>query len=207
MLHKFIFTPFCWGILLSGLLWSCGTRKSVPITTGVVAEENMVVSAAPDASKVGLQILEKGGNAVDAAIAVQFALAVTYPQAGNIGGGGFAVVRMNDNEVRSLDFREKASRHAHKDLYLDPSGNVIPRLSLEGHLASGVPGTVMGMVRLHEWKGSLPWEDLIQPAIDLATEGFILTERQARIFTRLGGTFLSVNRHTIPFHKEGGWKE
>lgn len=207
MHQSFSLTPTCWFILCSLLLFGCSTRKSIPPPTGEVAEESMVVSAAPDASKVGLQILEKGGNAVDASIAVQFALAVVYPQAGNIGGGGFAVVRMNDNEIRSLDFREKASRHAHRDLYLDGAGEVIPRLSLEGHLAAGVPGTVMGMVRLHEWRGSLPWEDLVQPAIDLASEGFVLTDRQARIFTRLSDIFLSVNHHTIPFHKEGGWNE
>lgn len=207
MHQSFSLIRCCWFFLCSVLLFSCSTRKSIPLPTGEVAEESMVVSAAPDASKVGLQILERGGNAVDASIAVQFALAVVYPQAGNIGGGGFAVVRMHDNQTRSLDFREKASRHAHRDLYLDAAGQVIPRLSLEGHLAAGVPGTVMGMVSLHEWRGSLPWEELVQPAIDLASEGFVLTERQARVFTRLGDIFLSVNRHTIPFHKEGGWKE
>lgn len=198
-----ILTGFLSMMILSG----CGIKKPLPEPSGMVANENMVVSAAPDASKVGLQILEKGGNAVDAAIAVQFALAVTYPQAGNIGGGGFAVVRMSDDETRTLDFREKASRHAHRDLYLDPSGNVIPRLSLDGHLAAGVPGTVRGMVELHDWKGSLPWAELIQPSIDLAAEGFPLTKRQAQTFNRFQNIFLSVNKHSIPFHKEGGWKE
>jgi len=198
-----IYMGILWMIVLTG----CGIKKSIPEPTGAVGTENMVVSAAPDASKVGLQILEKGGNAVDAAIAVQFALAVTYPQAGNIGGGGFAVVRMNDGETRTLDFREKASRHAHRDLYLDPSGNVIPRLSLDGHLAAGVPGTVHGMVELHQWKGSLSWKELIQPSIDLAAEGFVLTKRQAQTFNRFQDLFLSVNKHSIPFHKDGGWNE
>src|SRR5690625_7681082 len=109
----------------------------------------MEFSATPDAINEGLQILEKGGNAVDAALAVQFALAVTYPQAGNIGGGGFAVVWMHDGETRTLDFREKASRHAHRALYLDLYGNVIPRLSLDGYLAAGVPGRVYGLVGVH----------------------------------------------------------
>src|SRR5690625_8039535 len=102
----------------------------------------MEFSATPDAINEGLQILEKGGNAVDAAIAVQFALAVTYPQAGNIGGGGFAVVRMNDGETRTLDFREKASRHAQRDLYLEPSRKVRPRRSRAGPLAARVSGPV-----------------------------------------------------------------
>lgn len=196
----FIYSVISWTFI------SCGIRKSIPEPTGQVARDFMVVSASLPASKAGQQILEKGGNAIDAAIAVQFALAVTYPRAGNIGGGGFAVIRTADGESRTLDFREKASRHAYRDLYLDDAGEVIPRLSLDGHLASGVPGSVMGMQKLHEWRGRLPWKELLQPAIDLARHGFPVSERQARTFNGFRELFLTVNKHNIPLMKEGGWQ-
>ena len=139
----------------------------------------MVVSAHPLASKVGLEILKQGGNAVDAAVAVQFALAVVYPSAGNIGGGGFFVYRSNQGQYSSLDFREKAPSRSYRDMYLDSAGDVIRNLSLKGHLASGVPGTVDGMVEIHDSLGNLNWETLIQPAIDLAYNGFSLTLKEA----------------------------
>ena len=138
----------------------------------------MVVSAHPLASKVGLEILKQGGNAVDAAVAVQFALAVVYPSAGNIGGGGFFVYRSNQGQFSSLDFREKAPSRSYRDMYLDSAGDVIDNLSLKGHLASGVPGTVDGMVAIHDSLGKLNWENLIQPAIDLANNGFALTSKR-----------------------------
>ena len=106
----------------------------------------MVVCAYPDAAQVGLDILKKGGNAVDAAVAVQFALAVTLPEAGNIGGGGFMVYRSGKGQTNTLDFREKAPGMASQDMYLDSAGNVIPGMSLSTHRASGVPGSVDGMV-------------------------------------------------------------
>ncbi|GAB3022011.1 gamma-glutamyltransferase [Cyclobacterium sediminis] len=143
----------------------------------------MVVSAHPLASEVGKTILLKGGNAVDAAIAVHMALAVVYPQAGNIGGGGFMVIRENDGTVHSLDYREKAPINADKDMYLDAEGNALPEKSQNGHLASGVPGAVDGMVRAYEKFGSLPWEQLINPAIKLAEKGFELSEIEADFFT------------------------
>ena len=139
----------------------------------------MVVSAHPLASKVGLEILKQGGNAVDAAVAVQFALAVVYPSAGNIGGGGFFVYRSKQGQNSSLDFREKAPLRSYRDMYLDSAGDVIDNLSLKGHLASGVPGTVDGMVVIHDSLGKLNWEKLIQPAIDLANNGFSLTLKEA----------------------------
>lgn len=183
----------------------CNTVKQASGPKGITSSEDMVVTACPFATKVGSQILAKGGNAIDAAIAVQFALAVTYPQAGNIGGGGFAVVRMHDGESRTLDFREKASRHATRDMYLDKDKNVISDLSLKGHLASGVPGSVHGMYELHQWKGQLSWQEVLQPAIDLAENGFEVSERQASIFNRFSEVFLEVNHHDIPFIREGGW--
>ena len=139
----------------------------------------MVVSAHPLASQVGVDVLKQGGNAVDAAIAVQFALAVVYPVAGNIGGGGFMVIREATGLTDCLDYREKAPRAADRDMYLDENDNVIEDLSILGHLAAGVPGSVDGMFRAHEKHGSLPMEQLIQPAIDLAANGFALTEKEA----------------------------
>lgn len=149
---------------------------------GVLADSAMVVSAHPLASQVGIDILQKGGNAIDAAIAVQFALAVVFPEAGNIGGGGFFVIRDSKANYSSLDFREKASLNAHRDMYLDEEGEVMENKSLKGHLAAGVPGTVDGMVKAYERYGSLPWADLVEPSIKLANEGFILTEIEAKKF-------------------------
>ncbi|MGB4397858.1 MAG: gamma-glutamyltransferase [Daejeonella sp.] len=145
-------------------------------------KNGMVVSAHPSASKVGLDILKKGGNAVDAAVAVQFALAVVYPNAGNIGGGGFMVYRSAQGEVAALDFREKAPGMASRDMYLDSAGNPITEKSLYGHLAAGVPGSVDGMVQAHTKYGKLSWAEVIQPALDLARNGFPITESQAKEF-------------------------
>src|SRR5690606_27174807 len=124
-----------------------------------------VVTAHPIASEVGVAILKKGGNAVDAAIAVKFALAVVYPNAGNLGGGGFMVFRGRDGSVSSLDFREKAPEKASRDMYLDKDGNPITDLSLYGQLASGVPGSVAGMDAAYKKYGTIAWKDLVQPAI------------------------------------------
>lgn len=145
--------------------------------------KGLVVSAHPAASKVGLDILKKGGNAVDAAVAVQFALAVVFPNAGNLGGGGFMVYRSATGELATLDFREKASGRASRDMYLDTAGNPIEEKSLFGHLASGVPGSVDGMVKAHAKFGKLSWKDVVQPALDLAKNGFPITENQAEEFT------------------------
>ena len=147
--------------------------------TGLITEKAMVVSAHPLASQVGSAILKQGGNAIDAAIATQFALAVVYPVAGNIGGGGFMVIRMSDGSVNTLDFREKAPMSSSETMYLDSANNVIENLSTRGHLASGVPVSVEGMVKAYEKYGTISWVELIQPAIDLALNGFPLTEREA----------------------------
>ncbi len=148
--------------------------------TGVLSEKAAVVSAHPEASRVGLEILRQGGNAVDAAVAVQMALAVTYPVAGNIGGGGFMVLRLKNGTTHTLDFRETAPAEAHRDMYLDKEGKVIPRLSLDGHLAVGVPGTVDGCVMAHRRFGKLKWAQLIEPSVQLARQGFAITEKQAK---------------------------
>jgi gamma-glutamyltranspeptidase/glutathione hydrolase len=160
---------------------------------GLITDSAMVVTAHPLASQVGAAILKKGGNAVDAAVATQFALAVVFPAAGNIGGGGYMITRMNDGTVSALDYREKAPALATTDMYLDKDGNVIPDLSTEGHLASGVPGSVDGMVEAHKKYGSLPWKELVQPAIDLALNGFKLTSREAKWFNEMRNDLIKYN--------------
>jgi gamma-glutamyltranspeptidase/glutathione hydrolase len=134
----------------------------------------MVVSATEIASRVGMEILESGGNAVDAAIATGFALAVTHPSAGNIGGGGFMVIRFPDGTTTAFDYREKAPIAAHPEMFLDEDGEYSRRIHHNSHLAVGVPGTVAGFVEAHESYGSLEWSQILQPAIDLARDGFEL---------------------------------
>ena len=151
----------------------------IPAATPVVTEKAMVVSAHPEATRVGVEILRKGGNAYDAAVAVQFALAVVFPVAGNIGGGGFLLYRGADGQESALDFRETAPAAATRDMYLDAQGNIVPDLSTLGHRAVGVPGTVAGMVELHKKLGKLPWKDVVQPAVDLAAKGVALTAKEA----------------------------
>jgi gamma-glutamyltranspeptidase/glutathione hydrolase len=160
---------------------------------GVIGRNGMVASAHPEASQVGLNILKAGGNAVDAAVAVQFALAVVYPGAGNIGGGGFMVYRGRDGKAYTLDYREKAPGRATQNMYLDSLGNVRPGLSISGHLASGVPGSVDGMAEAHKRFGKLSWAQVLQPAIDLAAKGFALTERDALGLNRIKTDLITIN--------------
>jgi len=167
----------------------------------------MVVCAYPDAARVGLDILKKGGNAVDAAVAVQFALAVTLPEAGNIGGGGFMVYRSKTGESNTLDFREKGPAAANADMYLDSAGNVIPNMSLYTHKASGVPGSVDGMVQAHNKYGKLKWADLVQPAIDMARNGFKITKHLAADLNHTSGQFKKLNPGKTYLMKEGEWQE
>ena len=149
-------------------------------THGVLSDSAMVVCAHPEAAEVGMNILKAGGNAIDAAIAVQFALAVVYPNAGNLGGGGFMLLRLKSGEVNALDFREKAPSASSKDMFINKATGEVDREIIEtSHLASGVPGSVDGMWTAHQKYGTMPWEKLIQPAIDLAQKGFPLTQMQA----------------------------
>lgn len=165
-----------------------------------------VVSAHPEATKAGVQILKSGGNAIDAGVAVQFALAVVYPNAGNIGGGGFFVYRDKKGNATTLDYREKAPSKASKDMYLDEKGDAITDKSLYGALASGIPGSVEGMVQAHKNYGKLSWKTDLQPAIDLAENGFAITAQQAGEFNRLKETFLKYNSKPVAFVKDGEWK-
>lgn len=183
-------------------LYSC--RPIPQDRQSVVKENGMVSSAHPLASQVGVDIMQKGGNAYDAAVAVHFALAVCYPRAGNIGGGGFAVVRTSAGEVHSIDFREKAPAKAGRDMYLDAEGNVIKDLSIKGRLASGVPGSVDGILALHDKFGSMPVKELIAPAIKMAEDGFALTEAEAEIFNKFKEVVIEESKFTPQlFSKEG----
>ncbi|MBT1701852.1 gamma-glutamyltransferase [Chryseosolibacter indicus] len=186
---------------------ACQTPQSRMRITGTIADSAIVVCAHPLASAVGLGILKKGGNAVDAAIATQLALAVVYPSAGNIGGGGFMVLRLNDGKVATLDYREKAPAAASEKMYLDSLGNVISGLSERGHLSAGVPGSIAGMVEAHNKYGSLPWRDLVQPAINLALKGFALTKRQARSLTGIQDSLKKHNKVLPGFLIRDTWNE
>ncbi|HEX8333164.1 MAG TPA: gamma-glutamyltransferase [Segetibacter sp.] len=164
-----------------------------------------VVSAHPISSMVGAEILKRGGNAVDAAIATQLALAVVFPVAGNIGGGGFMVARINNKNI-SLDYREMAPAAAHKDMYLNSSGDAQLNLSQNGHLASGVPGTVAGLFASHKY-AKLPFKTLIQPAIDIAENGFRLTRRDASSLNGSQAGFIEHNTQKTVFINSAKWKE
>ncbi|MFN1834563.1 gamma-glutamyltransferase [Balneola sp. MJW-20] len=164
-------------------------------------ENGLVVSAEERASMVGRDILRQGGNAVDAAVAVQFALAVTLPRAGNIGGGGFMVIRLANGEVNTLDFREVAPRRANRNMYIR-NGEFQPELSWEGALAVGVPGTVDGMIKALERYGRLPLDVVIQPAIELARNGYALSYTQAMELNSYAGTFKKFESSARYFTKE-----
>lgn len=170
-------------------------------------DKGMVVSAHPLASEAGAKILKMGGNAFDAAIATQFALAVVYPQAGNIGGGGFLVGTTNKGEKFSLDYRETAPIKASRDMYLDEKGNANTDLSQNGRLAVGVPGSISGMFYTHKKFGKLPMAALIQPAIDLAEKGFAVTLREANLLNSTKEDFLKHNSHKTAFTKDIPWKQ
>ena len=169
------------------------------------SKNGAVVSAHPLASMVGLEILKKGGNAVDAAIATQLALAVVYPAAGNIGGGGFMVARLQDGKILTLDYREKAPGKATRDMFLTENGEPQTQKSQNGHLAAGVPGTVAGLFASHKY-AKLPFARLIQPAIDLAQYGFAINASEARSLNALRDSFLKYNTVKPVFVKDGTWK-
>lgn len=193
------------GLLIHGLLLIGCAGGQIGNKNSKEYRNGMVVSARDQASLVGLEILKKGGNAIDAAVAVQFALAVVYPNAGNIGGGGFMVYRTASGETNTLDFREKAPKSASRDMYLDSAGNAVVERSLYGGLAAGVPGTVAGMVEAHKRYGKLPWASLVEPAIDLARNGFKISERQAREMNELHDRFVSLNPLGTVLVKAGKW--
>jgi gamma-glutamyltranspeptidase/glutathione hydrolase len=157
-----------------------------------------VATAHPLATQIGADVLRNGGNAFDAAVAVHYALAVVYPVAGNLGGGGFAVIYTANQQAAALDFRETAPHNAHRDMFLDQNGNADPQLSRNGHLAAGVPGSVAGIQALHDSLGSMPLKLLMQPAIDLAKDGYLLTAFGAGSLNYYRDEILKINKH-VPF--------
>ena len=179
------------------------SNKSIPEKIeGLIAEKAMVVSAREEASKIGVDIMKQGGNAFDAMIATDLALLVSYPVAGNIGGGGFMVFRMNDGTTGALDYRETAPYLATKNMYLDEEGKVDSDKSKTGALAIGVPGTIAGLFEIHEKYGSMPIQQLIEPAIQLAKNGVVVTEAQAKRLNHHKGSFRKVNQEHIIYDQE-----
>ncbi|MFP4090808.1 MAG: gamma-glutamyltransferase [Cyclobacteriaceae bacterium] len=173
---------------------------------GVVGANGMVVTAHPLASQIGLDVLKKGGNAFDAAIAVKYALAVVLPKAGNLGGGGYMVYRTAEGEKGALDFRETAPAAAFRDMFLDENDSVMNQKALYGHLAACTPGTVDGMDQVHQNFASLPFEQLIQPAIDLANNGFEVTEYDASTFNDAIEAFRQWNDKEMVLIRDSAWQ-
>jgi len=190
------------------LLFACYCSNSFAfsqgpaIHQGLVADRAMVVSAREEASKIGIQILQMGGNAFDAMMATEMALAVTFPVAGNLGGGGFLVYRMADGKIGTLDYREKAPLAATKDMYLDENGNFMPQLSTTGALASGVPGTIAGIFEAQAKFGKLSPKEILQPVIDLANQGFVVTKGQAQSLRSQREAFIKINGPQTFFGQE-----
>lgn len=187
---------------------SCGIQDyDIKEGRGIICGNGMVVSAHPAASRLGNDILLSGGNAWDAAAATGFALSVCYPTAGNLGGGALMVMRSSEGEYSSLDCREKAPAAASADMFLDGDGNIIEGMSTGSRAASGVPGTVAGLLEMHARYGVMALEDIIQPSIDMARKGFTLTARQAASLNRMRERFISRNDHDTPFVKNSSWSE
>ena len=185
--------------LLAFAILGCKSNLKTLEPTGLVTSKAMVVSAREEASKIGIEIMKKGGNAFDAMVATELALAVAYPFAGNIGGGGFMVYRKANGEIGSLDYREKAPLAATKDMFLDDKGNVIKGKSTETPLAIGVPGTIAGVFAVHEKLGSLPIEEILKPVIALAERGVIVTKKQEDRLAAYRDIFIKVNGNKTLF--------
>lgn len=206
LLNRSCFT----GLIICFLLISCQQQEQfLAIQEGksAIGNKAMVVTAHPEATNVGIRILEEGGNAIDAMVGVHFALAVVYPSAGNIGGGGFLLYRDHNGEYSSLDFREKASLDAFEAMYQNEDGTVRDDESQYGPKSAGVPGSVDGVLKAHSRYGTMPLETLIAPAIKLAEEGFNITEQQAKNYNNLRGTFIRNNRDSVKVTlvKEDSW--
>lgn len=169
-------------------------------------DQAAVVSARAEASQAGAEIMRNGGNAIDAAVSTHFMLAVCYPQAGNIGGGGFALVYKPGEPVKAFDFREMAPLAASRNMFLDENGNPVPRLATHHPLGVGVPGSVHGIYELHRRFGKLAWRELLKPAVEMALNGFVLTEKDAREFNEARNDLMSGNPDYPRFWKQELWK-
>lgn len=192
--------------IVSFLVTSCQKEsQDSEKVTGLITDKAMVVSARVEASRIGTGILKKGGNAFDAMMATELALAVAYPYAGNIGGGGFMVYRKNDGEIGALDYREKAPLAATRDMYLDKKGNIIKGKSTVGATAVGVPGTIAGVFKAQEKFGLLSVKEILSPVIALAKKGVIVTKKQEDRIKKFKKAFEAVNSEKILFLRD--WKE
>ncbi|WP_341221398.1 gamma-glutamyltransferase [Polaribacter atrinae] len=191
--------------IFSFLLINCKDVVKKEKTTGLITQKAMVVSARIEASKIGSEILKNGGNAFDAMAATDLALAVAYPFAGNLGGGGFMVYRKADGEIGALDYREKAPLAAERDMYLDNEGNVVKEKSTLGAMAVGVPGTLAGIFTAHKKFGTMPMSEILKPVIDLAKRGVVVTKKQEDRIKNYQALFLKANKDSIPLNKN--WKE
>ena len=195
-------------ILLCAVSLSAARSGGAPMQTpDVTSTTGLVVSTSSFASDAGASILHQGGNAVDAAVATAFALAVTHPSAGNIGGGGFMIVRQKTGKTVTFDYREKAPLASKPDMYLDAQGNINRRLTSEGYLAPGVPGTVRGLALAHKRFGKLPWKDVLAPAVKLAGEGFVMPRYLVNDLNRqLSGVMGRYPSSVEAYGKPGGEK-
>ncbi|MUU77519.1 gamma-glutamyltransferase [Winogradskyella endarachnes] len=191
-------------ILLVCCILSCKTEtnKTDAVTNkqGLITEKAMVVSARAEASKIGVSILKQGGNAFDAMMATEMALAVSYPFAGNLGGGGFLVYRLADGSKGALDYREKAPLEATKDMYLDTNGNIIKDKSTIGHMAVGIPGTIAGIFEAQKRFGKLETKTILKPVIALAKKGIVITKNQEKRFKKYDSLFRAVNKKEILYN-------
>ncbi len=195
------------GITLLAVAVATGSTVAtqVPTDLGVPGRQGVVVTASDIASDIGAAVLGRGGTAVDAAVATAFAMAVTYPTAGNIGGGGFMVVRLPDGSATAFDFRERAPGKSTPTMYLDAEGNINRRLTAAGYLAPGVPGTVRGLALAHSRFGKLPWRDVVMPAADLARNGFRVSASLASGLNReVGGPMAPFPGSVAAYGKPGG---
>ena len=187
--------------------WKCDSPKkeisqSTTPVLGLISQKAMVVSAREEASRIGSEIMQQGGNAFDAMVATEMALAVCYPNAGNLGGGGFMVYRTHQGEVGALDYREKAPLRANRDMYLDENKKYLQDKSKTGGLAVGVPGTIAGIFKAHKRFGSLPMQTILRPVILLAKNGFKITEKQAKQFNDYSAVFKQVNQENSIYTKK-----
>jgi gamma-glutamyltranspeptidase / glutathione hydrolase len=200
-------------VLLLFFIFSCNTSRNIieinpyqySINKKTISKNGVVVSAHPIASKAGVEIMKQGGNAIDAAIATQLALAVVYPGAGNVGGGGFMVARLANGQTLALDYREAAPFAASRDMYLDQNGNIIEGKSVNGHLSSGVPGTIAGLFESAKY-AKFSFKKLIQPAIDLAEKGFVISLREAASLNSMQDDLNEYNTTPSVFQKKEKWK-
>ena len=189
-------------IILVGACKDIASHKpSVATKRGLVTKNAMVVSARAEASEIGVAMMKKGGNAFDAMMATEMALAVTYPYAGNLGGGGFMIYRLSNGNIGALDYREKAPLAASKHMFLDAQGNVIPNKSTVGAYAVAVPGTIAGIFEAHKKFGKLSVKDILQPVIALVEKGYVITKQQQERFNEYDSIFRAVNGKDILYSK------